>query len=394
MAKNEEWLKRSGSELGPMIPNIAATGDGRGWIPQGLGYDPVTGTLLQGYYTKDGEDMGDAAYLALIDELTGKEKGEVTLGGTYYNDEGRPLDGGIPTHAGGVSVDGDNVYVVDNGEVYTYSLSDIRRGGSGETVDQSAPPQKGMSGGSYSAVKDGKLYLGHHEDNELHVYTREGDQWVKEHTIETPDNCQGVLVRDNEFVFSASSGRHEDNSQLYVQQFDSNTRGRYDLPSMSQGVVEVNGELVVTYESGAEEFDTASALHGGWWWGQNDYSDLWANPHMSRTPLSEVGLTQDLEVVPGTLFEAASEFSGPRGKIKSLAGEVDAFYAPSHIFGQVPRAAELSASISRLLESAVDSLRTGASAVNAVSQLLQTSAKDYTGTDERVDAGFRRMTPR
>ena len=57
LAKNEKWLDDSDSTLGPLIPNTAATGDDRGLIPQGLGYDPESGTLIQGYYTKDGESL-------------------------------------------------------------------------------------------------------------------------------------------------------------------------------------------------------------------------------------------------------------------------------------------------------------------------------------------------
>ena len=162
MAKNEEWLEGNASQPRAVIPNTAATGDGRGWIPQGLGYDPATGTLLQSYYTKDARH-GDASYLALIDEATGAEVGEVTLGDTHLDADGNPVSGGGPTHAGGVSVRGDDVYVVDNGEVYTYSLAALQAASHGETVPQKAPPQTGLDGGSYSAVKGGKLYLGDHE---------------------------------------------------------------------------------------------------------------------------------------------------------------------------------------------------------------------------------------
>ena len=147
MAKNEEWLEGNASELGPIIPNTAATGDGRGWIPQGLGYDPATGTLLQSYYTKDGEGHGDASYLALIDEATGAEVGEVTLGDTHLDADGNPVSGGKPTHAGGVSVRGDDVYVVDNGEVYTYSLAALQAASHGETVRRRRPRRPASTAG-------------------------------------------------------------------------------------------------------------------------------------------------------------------------------------------------------------------------------------------------------
>lgn len=389
MAKNEEWLDSNSSDLGPLIPNTAATGDDRGLIPQGLGYDPSSHTLVQGYYTKDG-----GSYLALIDEVTGQEIGEVRLGDTYVDSDGKTVREGSPTHAGGVTVDGDNVYVVDNGEVYTYSLADLQSRSPGETVQQSAPAQKEMRGGSYSAVKNGKLYLGDHEKDRLYVYERgPTGAWVQVDEVITPPNCQGVHVRDDEFVFSASSGRHEDNSQLYVQDFDGNRSDAYDLPSMSQGVVEVDGELIVTYESGAEEFDHAIRGTSGWWWGVDDYSDLWANPHMTRTPLSELGLGEDVEVQPGTLTEAAGEFEALAGGVARVAQDVAGTRVDGHLLGEVPHAHRLSLVVNRALRSSGDSLTTGGRAVVAVAELLRSSARDYTVTDDRVDLTFRRLTP-
>lgn len=385
LRKNEEWLSGNDSGLGPLIPNTAATGDDRGLIPQGLGYDPGSMTLLQGYYTKDGD-----SHLALIDEVTGREIGEVQLGG--YDRPGQ--ESGGPTHAGGVTVDGDDVYVVDNGEVYTYSLSDIRSRAPGETVTQSAPPQTGLDGGSYSTMKDGRLYLGDHGNNELHVYERgsSGD-WVKVETIETPEDCQGVIVRDDELVFSSSYGRHQDHSSLIVQDLDGNRSDPYLLPSMSQGVVEVDGELVVTYESGAEEFDHATPGNSGWWWLLDDYRDLWANPYMTRTPLSELGLAEDVEVEPGSLTSAAADFAAAGNDLHGVAAEVAALRVPAGILGEVPRAATFAAAVERVADAAGASLRTGAQAVGAVVTLLESSATDYSRTDDVVGSHFRGLTP-
>ena len=363
LAKNREWLEDNGSSLGPRIPNLGAGGDDRSWIPQGLGYDPLTGTLLQGYYTKDEEGHGKDSYLALIDEATGRETGEVKLGGAV-DDRGAPLPGGHPTHAGGVTVDGDTVYVADNGRLYTYSLEAIRSAGPGETVPQTGKPQLGLQGGSYSAMKDGRLYLGDHEKDTLHVYERAGGEWVQVDTITTPPNVQGVLVRDDEIVYSASTGRHEAHSQLYVGGFDGSYGDPYLLPSMSQGVVEVDGELVVTYESGAEEFDHAIAHTGELWWRED--AELWANPHMTRTPLSELGLSdgQEFEVEPATLSAAAGELAGPSGDLKRAGADLDGVRVPGHLLGEVPAAASLSLEVEKLVGAAAD----GAVPVRAPSQ--------------------------
>lgn len=383
LRKNGEWL-RGDRGLGPLIPNTKATGDGRGWIPQGLGYDPSDYTYLQAYYTKDEEGHGDASYLALIDEFTGREKGEVVLG--PHSDSGR-----IPTHAGGVAVNGGQVYVVDNGEVYTYSLADIRNAPAGATVPQSQPPQTGLKGGSYSAFKDGKLYLGDHENDLLHVYASVGGEWVLVDTVKTPNNCQGVLVRDGEYVFSASSGRHEDHSQLYVQDFDGNRSDPYDLPSMSQGVVEVDGQLVTSHESGAEEFDHPLAGTAGWWWGRDDYQDLWANPYLTTVPLGELGLQGDVSVVPQTLVEGANELLGAGDGLRSAGSAVRSVELGAEVFGEVANAARVASVIDKLLDAAGASLRQGARTVGAVSQLLRSSAIDYSGSDDHVQRRFDRF---
>lgn len=47
-----------------------------------------------------------------------------------------------------------------------------------------------------------------------------------------------------------------------------------------------------------------------------------------------------------------------------------------------------------LVGSAADSLRTGARAVSGVSELLTSTARDYTRTDDRVGGAFRGITPR
>jgi hypothetical protein len=394
LAKNEKWLEGNDSELGPRIPNIAANGDDRGWIPQGLGYDPETGTLLQGYYTKDADGHGKDSYLALVDEVTGRELGEVKLGDTYVDASGRSVPGAPPKHAGGVTVDGDNVYVADNGKLFTYSLDAIRKAGPGKTVPQSAPPQsEGIDGGSYSAMKDGRLYLGHHEDNKLFVYERSGGQWVKVDTIDTPEKSQGVLVRDGELVFSTSSGRHQNHSQLIVQDHDGNRSDPYDLPSMSQGVVEVDGELVVTYESGAGEFDESLKGTAGWWWGRDDHQDLWGNPYMTRTPLAELGLGEDYEVEPGTLGQATAELTGPAGDLKAAGADLDGVSVPAHLLGDVPQAAALASCVATLVEAAADSLRTGSGAVRAAAELLRAAALDYERVDQGIATGFGRALP-
>ena len=388
LAKNDDWMKGNDSGLGPLIPNTLATGDDRGWIPQGLGYDAATRSLLQAYYTHD-----DRAYLAVIDEITGKEVGEVQLGGDY-DDHGILRSGGSLNHAGGVTVDGDRVYVTDQGTVYTYSLSDIRGGQPGATVDQSEPPQS-ISGTSYATVKDGRLYSGDFENDKLYVYERGPDgDWVQVgDPVDTPNNCQGVLVRDGEYVFSTSHGR-ENESALVVQDRDTGERGDpYVLPNMSQGVVEVDGDLVVSYESGADAYSESATGGWGWFWGVPDDDSLWANPYMTRTPLSELGLTEDFEVEPPTLNRAAGDLDTPASALATAAATLDRLSITSAILGPVPAAADLATSATTLVTSAEGSLRTGAAAIRRTAEVLVATGRDYTRTDDGVGGRFSGLTP-
>ena len=94
------------------------------------------------------DDHTGPSTLALVDAVTGQEIADVNLGGSTDADDGL----GAPSHAGGVSVQGDDVIVVDKGKVYTYSMSDIRDQQGGGTVRPTVA-QDGPCGGSYSAMQ-------------------------------------------------------------------------------------------------------------------------------------------------------------------------------------------------------------------------------------------------
>ena len=217
------------------------------------------------YYPDD--DHPGPATLALVDAVTGQEIGDVNLAGVPDPFGGSTGTG--PSHAGGVSVQGDSVIVVDKGKVYTYSMSDIRRQQSGASVS-ATDVQTVPAGGSYSAIKDGRLYLGDYAADTLYVYEQDAsgswqparDASGSAEVIDTPDKAQGVVVRDGEFVFSTSPNRFDEGS-LIVQGRDTGERSDpYTLPHMSEGVVEVDGTLVTTYESTAEQYDDDGSTYG------------------------------------------------------------------------------------------------------------------------------------
>ena len=395
LEKNKEWAENSGSTFGPLIPNTAATGDDRGLTPQGLAYDPRTGTYVMSYYPDD--DHPGPATLALVDAVTGQEIGEVNLAGVPDPFGGSTSTG--PSHAGGVSVQGDSVIVVDKGKVYTYSMSDIRRQQSGASVS-ATDVQTVPAGGSYSAIKDGRLYLGDYAADTLYVYEQDASgswQPVRDasgsaEVIDTPDKAQGVVVRDGELVFSTSPNRFDEGS-LIVQDRDTGERSDpYTLPHMSEGVVEVDGTLVTTYESTAEQYDDDGSTYG-WVPGVPDDDDLWANPFLTQTPLSALGLSADFDVQPGTLREASHALDRPSSQLSSASSTVAGVQVPAAAFGDVPGAATLADALRTLLGAASDSLRSGSKAIGLASDNLMDSARDYQRTDSVVGAAFGGLQP-
>ncbi len=401
LEKNKEWAKESGGSFGPLIPNTAATGDDRGLTPQGLAYDPSTGTYVISYYPDD--HHSGPATIALVDATTGQEIGDVNLSGVDDPYADPPPRG--PSHAGGVSVQGDEVIVVDKGRIYTYSMSDVRDQGTGgdvhaTSVQDQVPGGDAVKGGSYSAVHDGKLYLGDYDGNKLYVYEKDASgTWVHaqdssghDEVIETPPKCQGVVVRDGELVFSTSPNRLDPGS-LIVQDRDTGDRSEpYELPNMSEGVVEVDGSFVTLYESGAEQYDHTDQGFR-WPWEGDDDDKLWANPFLTITPLTELGLGEDFDVEPGTLRQASNELDAPAARLMTASTTVSGVHVTGPDLGRVPGCATLAAAVTKLLHGSAGSLRSGSRAVALASDNLMDAARDYERTDGAVGGAFGSLHP-
>lgn len=385
--KTDDWRDETGSDLGPQIPNTAATGDDRGWIPQGSAYDPATRSILQAYYDDDGPST-----LAVVDEVTGTEITEVELGNLVTQD-GRTVEVDSPGHVGGVAIDGDHVYITDSNRVYQYSLSELRGAGPGETVNPTAPPQA-VQKGSYSAYRHPYLYVGDFSGNTMQRYEKVGGDWEEVgDPIPTPENTQGVLVRDGEYVYSTSYGRHE-GSALVVEDIGSGERSDpYDIPNMSQSVFEIDGDIVVGYESGAGKFSESATGGWGWFWGVPDEDSLWASTHWTRTPLSELGLDEDLEVEPATLESAARELQSPADVLADARSTLGGLEVPAHVFGTVPAAPVVSRSVRTLLGGLASSLGVGSRAVSLVSDRLAQSAVRYGEADLLSGVRFKGLLP-
>lgn len=400
MDKTADWLKNNGGGLGPLIPNLGLSGDTRGLIPQGLGIDPNTGWIIQTSYSKDGDQP---SVLSMVDPKTGQEMVDVELGG--YGD--------IPTpdHAGGVSSDGKYTYVTSSGNpshVFTYLTSELRNGGN-RPVDPIGPPTELPDGaGAYGTVKDGVLYVGTHvsdiggggntydgadDDGKLYAYVSDGHGgWVQDTSfgggagyVHTPPQAQGVVVRDGEYVFSTSLGRDKA-GRLIVQERQDDQPGNgdrgdaYELPYMSEGIIELDGEILTTYESGSDHYGPDGS----------DDEDLWANPYMTRTSLDALGLSEDIDVDPESLKGAAKDFDTAAGPLTKAADLVGGITVNAADFGKVPAASTLATAVNTELGKGETSLDTGAKAVHRTSALLTGNARTYTDTDDYAADTIRR----
>ncbi|RKH05131.1 hypothetical protein D7V97_24450 [Corallococcus sp. CA053C] len=261
-----------GSEqVGPELIHLDA-----GWTPQGQGYDARHDEVLTTYYNDSGSVL-----LSVQDKDSGKETHQVRLGGLSPNDPAGP-----PTHGGGVSTDGEFVYVSDTDHLYVYKREDIEKAEADGTEvsafqvmevpsdENLTDPATGIglvSAGSYMTVKDGYAYVGgYSEDGDGKV----GAVWryeIDEKTgaiiedsrqgpIRAPDRAQGMTVVDGGLLFTTGD------QKLVYQPFDSSAdtfsadiEKRVDISNglidpYAQGLNVIDGELWVTYESGSDKY--------------------------------------------------------------------------------------------------------------------------------------------
>ncbi|GGB78969.1 hypothetical protein N798_01805 [Knoellia flava TL1] len=392
MDKTADWLLEHGGGLGPLIANLGVSGDTRGLIPQGLGIDPTTGWIIQTSYSKDGDQL---SVLSMVDPKTGREMVDVELGG--YGD--------IPTpdHAGGVASDGKYTYVTSSGNpshVFTYLTSDLRKGGDEPVAPIGKPTEIEDGAGAYGTLKDGALYVGTHskdiggggnaydgedDDGRLYRYLPNGSGgWIRDMGfgggagyVHTPPQAQGVVVRDGEYVFSTSLGRDKA-GRLIVQERQDDEPGNgergdaFELPYMSEGVIELDGEILTTYESGADHYGPDGS----------DDEDLWANPYMTRTSLEALGLSEDIDVDPESLKGAAKDLETAAGPLTRAANIVGGITVSAGDLGKVSAASTFATAVNTELGRSETSLDTGAKAVERTSAMLTGNARTYTNTDD------------
>lgn len=264
------FLERLLPSVGPRLVHLED-----GWIPQGQGYDAGRGQVLTSYYREIPFTDKGFVLLSIQDKKSGNEPHKALLGGTG--------DFPPPSHGGGVSTDGKFVYVADTDGIYTYTREDIveagRNGTFAEPIDVRPVPKDTVdpdsetgliSNGSFMTVKDGYAYVG--------AYSKDGDgkagavwrykvnpdtgmlvKGSREGPIRAPDQAQGIAVVDGALLFT--TGKHELVYQPYNKNnFTADIDDREDISNgridpYAQGLNIIDGEVWVTYESGAEKYD-------------------------------------------------------------------------------------------------------------------------------------------
>ncbi len=339
--------------------------------------------LLQTYYQHDGSSV-----LSIIDPVTGREVNRVDLGGA---DTESSSD--TPGHAGGVTVVGDQVIVSSDGKLYTYSMNGLQNAASGSTVDATETALDGPPG-SYVAQHDGLLYVGDYKNSTMYVYERSGGDWVKKLdrsgdpiTYTTPPNTQGVVVRDDQIIYSTSPNRFDD-SHLVVQDHGGNELGSYTFPNMAEGIVEYDGRLVTTYESGADAY---SRDDGSWGWlpGVSDEGDLWPSTHMSMTPLAAL----ELEAEPSSLIKASGELRGPGADLAKAAKSLQGLEPSASIFGDVPEAPSFSRTVETQAADTAHDLTTAAQGIERMADEVDAAARRYRQLDDAIGAALDGLNP-
>lgn len=288
------------SSDGPVIAGLA-----QGLVPQGLTYYKKKDWLLTISYVDDGVRPGT---ITVTDRTTGELVKSVVL----YNTDGTPYTG----HAGGVTVSRDHGWVASENYLFSFNLRDLmeaENNGELQFTKQIPIPVEA----AYTVYDEGILWVGefyeassYPTDSSHHIENRDGemqyawmigfdlernndmlavDHWngspdhiaVPDYVLSTTGKVQGAIVQkvsQNGITLSTSYGRAND-SVLYRYEYPLKedphafvTVGGKEVPlwfldghtakprqsieaiPMPEGIVEVQKELYVVFESGADKY--------------------------------------------------------------------------------------------------------------------------------------------
>ena len=267
-------------------PQLLHSGEGSPWVPQGQGYDADRGEILTSYYGGRSDGVLLSIQAASQDPDSTAEVRSVILGGAKADSA---LDiSPAPNKGGGVATNGEYVYLADTEAVYVYRRADI------DATDNTCstpvapahviPMPEGFSA-SYLTVQGDQLYVGSFVKNlwdpfgltpsktpelrrfDINAADGSFDPANPSGRIETPYNAQGAAITEQGILFttSYSNDRVASPHHLVFQSFDgpaqafeaepaSQAQSVYDLDYYAEGVNIINGEVWVTYESGADKY--------------------------------------------------------------------------------------------------------------------------------------------
>lgn len=213
------------------------------WVPQGLAYWPKRDALLISYY--DGRKKKHSR-LAAIDRSSGKRLQLYELNG----------DG----HVGALAITGRYLWIGDSGKLHRYKLSVLDATGKLPRIKASESFK--VKASSFAAVDGDKLWLGDFNSNTDSFAARYavgpgGNLRYDRAQIPAPPQAQGLAIAGGTAIWSRSFGRKND-SIIDIGPLGGDTYSRSIVaPNMSEGIVIVNDELHVLYESGSDVYHDA-----------------------------------------------------------------------------------------------------------------------------------------
>lgn len=284
-------------------------------VPQGLDYDPNSGTYLVGGYQKD----GSPSRVYRVDKQSGKSDGYVVLGDENGN--------GVSPHAGGLAINGDFLFVAgdEDAGIYVYRLSEVLSAKSGDVLKRITCfrtlfgqdklnvaflffTNEGLIVGEFYRVPNYmtpdthvfKTQMG--EDNHalalLYRFSNDGTavcgletQPSKAYSL--PGLVQGMLIQDGMIWVSQSYGTAQSvigaykvdeeskvgtlptlHGDIPVYSLDSwNLKWSIDAPPMSEEIIYVDGKLLIMCESASNKYFFGN-LTGGRYCYATDVSKL------------------------------------------------------------------------------------------------------------------------
>ncbi|MGD6958226.1 lamin tail domain-containing protein [Rossellomorea aquimaris] len=285
---------------GPVIAGLS-----QGLVPQGLTYYKKKDWLLTVSYVDDGIRPGTIT-------VTNRSTGELVKSVVLYNTDGTPYTG----HAGGVTVSRDHGWVASENHLFSFNLSDLEQAGNNGEIQFTKQIPLPVEA-AYTVYDEGILWVGefyeansYPTDPSHHIENRDGEMhyawmigfdlernndmlseahWdgspdhnaVPDYVLSTTGKVQGAIMQKaarNGVTLSTSYGRAND-SVLYRYEYplkedphahvtvggkqiplwflDSHTakpRQSIEAIPMPEGIVEVQKELYVVFESGADKY--------------------------------------------------------------------------------------------------------------------------------------------